>query len=144
MTTRFTLPKTVQARNWVRSTDTLRGHLLDRLSTIRQRAAAKRKEAEEIEAEGASLEQAIALLDQILPRKPAATPLPAAEKPALPADSSPKRFSLMYDRCQKCGRGAGDGVRHAARGLCHGCYWVEQHPKSGEVSEEPAPEVAHA
>lgn len=83
MAGRFVLPKTVQARNWVNSTDTLRTHLKQRLATVRERADAKRKEADEIEGEVASLEQAIALLDQLLPPKQigAATGQPALAAP---------------------------------------------------------------
>jgi hypothetical protein len=147
MTARFKLPKTPQTVRWVHATDALREHLKQRLATVRQRADQKRKEADEIEAEGVQLEQAIALLDQLLPPKQTPTPITAAATVSSPSESDttplPKKpFSMMYDSCQKCHRGPDQGVRHAARGLCQACYWNETHPKSDDKLDQAVSEVA--
>ena len=148
--TRFVLPpKMQQARNWVRSTDALRSALHARLGTIQERAAAKRKEADEIEREGTSIEAAIQLLDQLLPPKkgqapalasPATRPgftvdrlfAGAAPVPALVAAVDGKPWSPNHSQCAKCGT---TEKKHAALGFCTRCYWQETHPKSGDQPE---------
>jgi hypothetical protein len=117
--TRFVLPKTAQAHNWVRSTDAFRAHLHQRLASVKIRADQKRKEADEIERESTQIEQAIALLDQLLPPKPGA--LQVASKP-IESVAPVSRWSMMYDSCQKCHR---TSAKHMARGLCGTCYRAE-------------------
>jgi hypothetical protein len=127
---RFVLPKTPQARKWVHCTDSLREHLKDRLAGLRARAELKRKESEEIERESVSLEQAIQLLDQLLPPKPDALPGPggAVKDPTVAAVRT--RWSLAYDACTGCGT---TEKRHMGRGLCSTCYFHATHPQNGRV-----------
>lgn len=112
---RVAIPDSVYFRNWKKSTDSLRNHLTQKLATVKERADAKRREADEIERASVTIEAALALLDQLLPPKAGAAPpvvLPTA-----------RAWSRMYPACRRCGT---TDTPHASHGYCRTCQAIPE------------------